>query len=542
MCLSEYLTSIADALRRKKGTNDKINAQDFVKEIDDLSGIKGVSLDDGENIVVEVEDQTIILKGDINTYKIEANDSWVDVSEATGPIEITADAHPSVIINSDSGSIKLNLIDATVDLSDCSSEVAIVDKFNKTHTVYYNDVELGPDMEGGSTVNLYVPQVTDIELSEDGILSWKAPSISIPTEYNSSISYLVNVNGTNFEVSETSKNVFEHLVGGDNNISIIVKVRLHEYSDTNNVVVQYSLPSYSIIPLTTTILTPRSHVASAVVGNKIYTFGGQTGTGYDASSSNFINIFNAETEQLEGPNSNTPELIFDACAASVGTNIYVFGGFLHRGLKTTANVFKYNTVDNTITNACCTIPDGGVGGATCAAVGTDIYIFCGHCSPDGISIKSLNSIFKFDTLSEEITKLDATVLYKSGRGVRCVAVGTDIYIFGGDMMANTSMDIVKFDTVNQTIEEVAVDLPSRMSTPSVAAIGNNIYIFSGDTPNADKTIYKLNVLNGTIETLELELPEVLEDATAQSVGKNIYIFGGTNADVPTSEILKFTAN
>lgn len=37
MSLSNYLTQIANAIRAKKGTSDKINAQDFVSEIENLS-------------------------------------------------------------------------------------------------------------------------------------------------------------------------------------------------------------------------------------------------------------------------------------------------------------------------------------------------------------------------------------------------------------------------------------------------------------------------------------------------------------------------
>ena len=36
MSLSNYLTQIANAIRSKKGTTEKINAQDFPKEIENL--------------------------------------------------------------------------------------------------------------------------------------------------------------------------------------------------------------------------------------------------------------------------------------------------------------------------------------------------------------------------------------------------------------------------------------------------------------------------------------------------------------------------
>lgn len=49
MSLKSYLTEIADAIREKKGTTDPINAQDFAKEIEALSGGVTVETPDGES-------------------------------------------------------------------------------------------------------------------------------------------------------------------------------------------------------------------------------------------------------------------------------------------------------------------------------------------------------------------------------------------------------------------------------------------------------------------------------------------------------------
>ena len=78
--LSDFLTDVADSIRRKKGTTEKINPQDFSDEIDNLSGgIEGVSVADGKlkisdtNMPIEISgsDEEIEIKYSTQQQKIK---------------------------------------------------------------------------------------------------------------------------------------------------------------------------------------------------------------------------------------------------------------------------------------------------------------------------------------------------------------------------------------------------------------------------------------------------------------------------------------
>src|SRR5699024_2890552 len=78
------------------------------------------------------------------------------------------------------------------------------------------------------------------------------------------------------------------------------------------------------------------------------------------------------------------------------------------------------------------------------AIGTNAYVF------GGISSSRLSDIVKFDSLSQTVTKLSAS-LPSARQNTAACAIGTNAYIFGGYGGGNDLSDIIKFDSVSQTV-------------------------------------------------------------------------------------------
>ena len=157
--------------------------------------------------------------------------------------------------------------------------------------------------------------------------------------------------------------------------------------------------------------TNSSPTCCAVMGTDIYAISGKRIDKYDTLTDT-TTAMSAEFATV---------LEYTSCAA-VGTDIYVFGG------NTTTSIRKYDTLTDTITAMSAKLVSTFYG-TSCAAVGTDIYIFGGR---NKISTSSTyyNAIQKYDTLTDTTTTMSAKLANAAYR-TSCAAVGTDIYIFGG---------------------------------------------------------------------------------------------------------------
>ena len=71
-----------------------------------------------------------------------------------------------------------------------------------------------------------------------------------------------------------------------------------------------------------------------------------------------------------------------------------------------------------------------------ASVGDNIYLFGGQ--NDTSSTTRVTSILKFNTTTEELTTL-STTLPDSAMDIRCCAIGTKIYLFGGSLYGSSVM-------------------------------------------------------------------------------------------------------
>lgn len=248
---------------------------------------------------------------------------------------------------------------------------------------------------GGGSFTLEVPLPTDITLTEDYILKWEAPTdLSI-------LGDLLNYNPVlvGYRVNALST------AGGDKILTTSTELRLSANAN---------------------------YIKSTISIYCIFAFGN------DYATETITKPYEATTIS-----TNYPVPFRTGTAATVGDNIYIFGGRSASGALNT--IYRFDTTTNTLTLLNVTLPSVNYAAAA-VTCGTDIYILGGY------GTAYYNTILKFDTTNETISTL-ATSLPAACSNLTTICIGTDIY-FAGGLGWNTTNTIYKFDTISNTITSV----------------------------------------------------------------------------------------
>ena len=374
-------------------------------------------------------------------------------------------------------------------------------------------------------LNITIASVSDLVVSDNLVISWTSPDLTDVESYEPIISYVVNINGTEYETNETSLDASELIGKGETTISVKVKAVLPKVGADN--VVAYSPPaSYTIETLSVKFPRYKYSTSAVAIGSNAYIFGGESGD-LDA-----IYKFDSVAETITTLSVKLPTGTSDTSAVAIGSNAYIFGG------KSTYldTIVKFDSINETITTLSAKLPQV-LHSTSAVAIGSNAYIFGGsYGNSDDYSV---DIIQKFDSITETITTLSAT-LPKILNKTSAVGINDNIYIFGGaSELSNRNNSIYCFNCINETTETLEVTLPSSRYSTSAVAIGSNAYIFGGYSSTYLDTIVKFDSINETTETLEVTLPSVRSKTSAVAIGSNAYIFGGYN---PTylNTIYKFT--
>lgn len=76
-------------------------------------------------------------------------------------------------------------------------------------------------------VKVEIPQVSNLAIDEDGILTFDLPDYSELEQYNPTISYIININDNVLETSGNSISVKEYATEGENNVVVTTKVAIN---------------------------------------------------------------------------------------------------------------------------------------------------------------------------------------------------------------------------------------------------------------------------------------------------------------------------
>lgn len=247
-------------------------------------------------------------------------------------------------------------------------------------------------------------------------------------------------------------------------------------------------------------------------------------------NSNVIRKFDSSSETITTLSTKLPYTYYQYLPCLMGNIIYIIPASNSSGKY----ILKFDINDQTATYLELSPTDPNED-KTISSVGNNAYIFGGYYSSYAVY---QNSIYKFDsknmTYRMIITKLPFGLSYASS-----CSVGNDIYIFGGQTGSSSYKNtILKFDTITETITTLATTIPTAVSSHICINIYHDIYIFGGYNGNALNNIYKFNVDNLTCEVSNIVLPSAMYMGAVSSVGKNAFIFGGANND---NKIIKYTA-
>jgi hypothetical protein len=251
--------------------------------------------------------------------------------------------------------------------------------------------------------------------------------------------------------------------------------------------------------------------------------------GYALPSQSTVKSSSGETS-LTVLDSVLPSPLITATCAAVGTDIYLFGGY--NGSSSSKAIYSFDSVTKMVTTL-PTIFERGKSNLTCAAIGADIYLFGASTQED------LALTYHFDSITKILTTLSAAFI-KPYAEMACASIGTDIYLFGGRTGTGsndfTNKSIFKFDSITQTITTLSTTMPSTGSRMACASIDTDIFMFGGikstvssggDASSLIGDIWNFDSLTQMITTIGT-LPTPRDSIGCAAIATDIYLFGGRN--------------
>lgn len=184
----------------------------------------------------------------------------------------------------------------------------------------------------------------------------------------------------------------------------------------------------SITTLTTTLPGARFGLSPATINSKIYLFGGYDSEGYATEIFKFDTLTNTITNITVSPSWIRTCVGGEIATAVIGTKIYLFGGYTARS---SAVVDMFDTELDNINQKIATLPYTAYE-LSAIVSGSKVYLLGGYSSDGG---GYLNYITVFDTTDYSSVTLDTTLLTKA-TGVSAV-VGDKLYLIGGRNYSNT---------------------------------------------------------------------------------------------------------
>lgn len=257
-----------------------------------------------------------------------------------------------------------------------------------------------------------------------------------------------------------------------------------------NTINVFDTTTNTIETLSTTLKYPTRSFGIAAKDNKVYLFGG-TPTNGTGGWTNEIETFDINTETVETLTTTLPYQTRNMATAIVGTKVYLFGGYQYSGATgsgylNTINVFDTET--NAIETLSATLPTAAEN-IMAIAHETKIYLFGGY----GGSI--MNTICVFDTTTNTIKTLSKT-LPVTMYGAGCAIINKKIYLCGGYTTGSAKLDtIYAFDVETESVSKLSTTIPTATYYITAAALGTKIYLFGGYANDMVNTIYEFTVIS-----------------------------------------------
>jgi hypothetical protein len=370
-----------------------------------------------------------------------------------------------------------------------------------------------------------------------------AVSVTIPSPYDASAGYSLEELAPFFDIETKSLDGWGEItvnVAGGGGAELNIAYGDTAPEDTSKLWVKTSKPSAvkvasklkkeasdnsTLEKLTTSFSEPRQYAIGSNVGNRIYLFGGYT-TSYEAS----IEKYDIDADVTTRLSAALPEKGSKFSAATVGENIFIFGGESGIDSDVFDTIVKFNASTETISTLGIKLPTPLVD--ICAvSYGTKIYLFGGSQNMAGSM--PVNTIHCLDTETFVLTTLSA-VLPTAYSAISGINVGNSIYLFGGYPRTKS---IFKFDCETETIVTLSATLPKAISSQCLAHWDNGIYLFGGSNYGGTNGILYFDIESESVITTNTILEVANYSQTAVVTDDSIYLAGGGSK---TDGIYRFT--
>ena len=240
-----------------------------------------------------------------------------------------------------------------------------------------------------------------------------------------------------------------------------------------------------------------------------------------------VRLLSSDVVGLHTLNTKTPKVVYGAAAATIGTDVYLFGGMYvdNSSARYDKKIYKFDTKTESIKTLTATLPTN-LYDTSANSVGTKIYLFGGRSSSS--SIRGVVDMFDTET---EMLSTGISTLPEGLGSTSSAVVGEKIYLFGGSTASGYTKYIRSFDTKTGVISTMGETLPTAMCAMGISVVGTKIYLFGGRS-SSDKydTILEFDTETEKLYTLSRKLAEQLNSIIALAYGKKIYLFGGQGND------------
>ena len=347
LTLEELLSHTANAIRTKKGTTEKINAQDFASEIENLPS--GAELNIHYGTTTPSDTTKLWVKRDITPSKVSMS-SEVN-GEGTEKIETLSTTLPSGLYAMGCAAVgtKIYLFGGYDSSGTSHDTIQMFDTTNNTLT----------------TLSAKLPEAM-------AYLTCTAVGTKIYLFKSASIYIFNTLTNT---ISTSSKNL---PISVSMPTSTAVGEKIYIFSGTTKIYI-YDTIANSVSTSNLTFSVSMSYTSAVAVGEKIYLFGGQTTSGL-----NTIQVLDTTANTLTTSSATLLYAMRELKGAAVGTKIYLFGGYV----STYVNIIQvFDTETETLSKSNKTLPTT-VSQVGCAAVGEKIYLFGGQTT--GVKLDTIN--------------------------------------------------------------------------------------------------------------------------------------------------------